>query len=97
MKVLALGHDIVAGDDPRLAELRIAEALAVWDLQQGDVLREVYFRADRSDAVLVLEVPDVAAARSTLERLPLVAAGLIDFDLIPLGPYPGFARLFREA
>jgi len=25
-----------------------------------------------------------------------VAAGLIDFDLVPLKPYPGFARLFRE-
>jgi hypothetical protein len=26
-----------------------------------------------------------------------VAAGLIDFDLVPLKPYPGFARLFAEA
>lgn len=97
MKVLALGRDVVAGDDPRFAELRPAEARAVWDLQQGDVLREAHFRADRPDAVLVLEVPDVVAARATIDRLPLVAAGLIDLDLIPLRPYPGFAVLFREA
>jgi hypothetical protein len=29
-----------------------------------------------------------------LTPLPLVQAGLIDFDLIPLVAYDGFARLF---
>ena len=96
MKVLALGRDLVAQDDPRFAELRPAEARVVWELQQGDVLREVYFRADRPNGVLVFEVPDVVAARAAIDSLPLVAAGLIDFDLVPLRPYPGFARLFRE-
>jgi hypothetical protein len=96
MKVLALGRDLVEQDDPRFAELRPAEARTVWDLCQGDVLREVYYRADRSDAVLVFEVPDMAVARAAIDSLPLVAAGLIDFDLVPLRPYPGFARLFHE-
>jgi hypothetical protein len=96
MKVLALGRDLVADDDPRFAELRAAEAQAVWELTQADVLREVYFRADLPAAVLVFEVADVAAARAAIDRLPFMAAGLIDFDLVPLRPYPGFARLFRE-
>ena len=96
MKVLALGRDVVAQDDPRFAELRPAEARRVWDLYQADVLREVYFRADSANGVLLFEVPDLAAARAAVDSLPLVAAGLIDFDLVPLRPYPGFARLFRE-
>lgn len=96
MKVLALGHDLVEQDDARFAKLRPAEARVVWGLYQADVLREVYFRADRSNAVLVFEVLDMAAARAAVDSLPLVAAGLIDFDLVPLKPYPGFARLFRE-
>ncbi len=96
MKVLALGRDLVAQDDPRFAELRPAEARQAYDLQQRDVLREIYFRADRANGVLVFEVPDLAAARAAVDSLPLVAAGLIDFDLVPLRPYPGFARLFRE-
>jgi hypothetical protein len=37
-----------------------------------------------------------AAAREAIDSLPLVAAGLIDFDLVPLKPYPGFARLFAK-
>ena len=96
MKVLALGRDLVAQDDPRFAELRPAEARTVWGLLQRDVLREVYYRADRANGVLVFEVPDVDAARAAVDSLPFVAAGLIDFDLVPLKPYPGFARLFRE-
>ncbi len=96
MKVLALERDLVAADDPRFGDLGQAEARVVWELGQADLMREVYFRADRANAVLVLEVPDLAAARVAIERLPLVAAGLIDFDLVPLRPYPGLARLFRS-
>jgi Muconolactone delta-isomerase len=96
MRVLALGRDTVAADDPRFPELRAVEARAVWELCQAGLLREVYFRADRPDAVLVFEVADVAAARAAVDTLPLVAAGLIDFELVPLRPYPGFALLFDE-
>jgi len=96
MKVLALGFDVVAQDDPRFAALRPAEARRVWELYQADILREVYFRADSPNGVLLFEVADVAAARAAIDGLPLVSAGLIDFDLVPLRPYPGFARLFAE-
>jgi hypothetical protein len=35
-------------------------------------------------------------AQRLLETLPLVQAGLITFEVIPLIPYPGFERLFGE-
>jgi hypothetical protein len=44
--------------------------------------------------VLVLECRNEVEAREALESLPLVNAGLIAFDLIPLRAYPGFSRLF---
>ena len=34
------------------------------------------------------------AARQILAQLPLVQAGLIEFEIIPLVPYDGFERLF---
>lgn len=46
--------------------------------------------------MLVLECADVQAAREALGTLPLVQHGLIEFELIPLRAYPGFARLFAE-
>jgi hypothetical protein len=54
----------------------------------------MYFTADTREAVLILECGGADEARSHLAELPLVKAGLIDFEIIPLVPYPGFARLF---
>lgn len=74
-----------------------AEARRVWDLYQSGIIRELYFRADRSEAVLILECGDALEAKQIIETLPLVQAGLITFDVIPLIPYPGFARLFSSS
>ena len=49
---------------------------------------------DENTVVLFLECEDVAEARAILAALPLVKVGLIEFDVIPLMPYPGFSRLF---
>ena len=65
-------------------------------MHQAGVIRELYFRADRSEAVLVLECADIAAAQVALNTLPFVQHGLIAFELIPLTAYPGFARLFAQ-
>lgn len=96
MKILALekqAEGVTAGDfRPHLE----AEAARVWELYQAGVFRELYFRADRDDAVLVLECAGVGEAHEVLNTLPLVKEGLIAFDLIPLAPYPGFSRLFAE-
>jgi hypothetical protein len=66
-------------------------------LHQTGVIRELYFRADRNEAVLVLECVSVMEAQETLATLPLVNAGLISFEVIPLKAYPGFARLFVKS
>lgn len=97
MQVLALGRDTGPLDDPRWPEIRVAEARRAWELYSAGTLRQVWFRADRPNGVLLLEVADLGEARRVVDSLPLVAAGLIDFDLVPLRPYPGFARLFAEA
>ncbi len=70
------------------------EAAGVWELYQSGVIREMYYRADRTEAVLVLECTDTDEARRYLDTLPLVREGLISFELVPLKPYPGFSRLF---
>jgi hypothetical protein len=72
------------------------EALVVWELQQQGFIREIYFRGDRRTAVLVLECADTGHAVSILSTLPLVQQKLVQFEIIPLVPYPGFARLFSS-
>ena len=95
MKILALERELSGAAAETFQEVAKAEALRVWELYQAGILREFYFRADRNEAVLVLECKDTDEARDALESLPLVKAGLITFDLIPLAPYPGFTRLFK--
>ena len=94
MKILAMEVE-VEGVKPRQYEPYLkVEAQHVWELYQNGVIRELYFRADRSEAVLMLECANMDEAKEILASLPLVEAGLITFEIIPLVPYPGFARLF---
>jgi muconolactone delta-isomerase len=94
MRSLAIEKEMPGATAEQFKPHLKAEAARVWELYQSGVFHELYFRADQSDAVLILECADVEAARHALDTLPLVKAGLIAFDLIPLRPYPGFARLF---
>ena len=96
MKILAMEIE-VRGVKPEQFQPHLkAEAQRAWDLHQRGTIRELYFRADRSEAVLMLECTDVNEAQQILQSLPLVQAGLIAFEIIPLIAYPGFARLFGE-
>ena len=95
MKILAIEHEISGTPPAAFQPLLEAEARRAWELLQAGVIRELYFRQERSEAVLVLECAGVAEAQEALNSLPLVAAGLITFKIIALRAYPGFERLFR--
>jgi len=96
MKILALEKEL-AGTTPEGFQSHLkAETQKIWELQQQNVIREIYFRADRSSAVLILECDSIAEAEKILQTLPLVQANLIEFEIIPLKPYPGFKRIFDK-
>ena len=96
MKFLALEHDLpgISAAGQLNASLLKDEAQCAWELYQAGGIRELYFRADRHAAVLVLECANVEEAREVLSTLPLVREKIVEFELIPLKAYPGFARLF---
>jgi muconolactone delta-isomerase len=97
LRILALEKNIPGVSENSFTdELLKEEAAAAWRLHQSDVIRALYFRADRYAAVLILECAGIDEARTALSTLPLVERHLIDFDLIPLAAYSGFARLFQD-
>jgi muconolactone delta-isomerase len=96
MKILAMEKEMPGVAEEQFRPHLKPEAARVWELYRDGVFRELYFRKDWPGAVLMLECADVEEANEVLNTLPLVKEGLIAFDLIPLGPYPGFARLFAE-
>ena len=52
----------------------------------GAAQRNGYVRQDGKGVVFLLNVTFVEEAHSLLEKLPLGQAGLMEFDLMPLGP-----------
>ena len=73
------------------------EARRVWELYESDRVREIYLRADGlPGVVLVLECDDLADAERLVAALPVLEAGLLDFEVIPLRPYVGLRRLFVD-
>ena len=97
MRILAIERPVPGVTGERFtAELSAAEAHRAWELHQAGTIRELFFRADEPSAVLMLECADAREARHALASLPLVEAGLIDFEVLPLQAYPGFARLFAS-
>jgi len=96
VKIIALEKEVPGKTAADFSPYLKAEAAKVWELYQRGLARELYFREDQSTAVLVLECVGLQEAGTMLSELPLVQAGLIGFDLIPLRPYPGFARLFTD-
>ena len=96
MKILALEHELPNATAEGFQKHAKDESKKVWDLVQAGVVRETYFRADRNEAVLVLECQTVDEAREALSALPFVKNQLITFELIPLKAYSGFERLFMK-
>ena len=72
------------------------EARRVWDLYTAGVVRSVWYRADSPGAVLLLEAGDAEQARAAIASLPMVEAGLLQTELIPLAPYDGLQAIFRS-
>ncbi len=95
MKILALEKERPQTTAEQFQPHLRVEAARVYQLYQTGLFRELYFHQEHHTAVVILECTTLDEARQVLNTLPLVQAGLITFDLIPLAPYPGFSRLFE--
>ncbi len=96
MKLIAIEKELPGKTAADFQPHLTAEAKRAWELYQAGIFRELYFHQTDHVAVLVLECDGLAEAQEALATLPLVKAGFIAFDVLPLVPYPGFSRLFSE-
>lgn len=97
MKILAIDKILPTATEENIRGVVIKDALHTWVLYTKDVVREVYFRKDRPGVVLVLECPTVEDAKGILKTFPMVKAGVIDFDIIPLGHFVPFGTLLDQS
>jgi hypothetical protein len=73
------------------------EVQHTWDAYKRGIVRDIYFRQDRPGVAIFLECESASAAQRTLGDLPLMKAGLIDFEVIPLGPFVNWEMLFGRS
>jgi len=95
MKLLAIEKEtnVVNWDEEN--ETLINESYQVYHLFQEGIIRDIYF-TETENAVIILECASREEAIIVLETLPLVKAGLINFEVMELRPYTGFDRIIQK-
>jgi hypothetical protein len=73
------------------------EARHAWQMYKDGIIRDIYFRQDRPGVAILAECESVEAARKALSEFPLAKAGVIGWDVIPLGPFLNWESLFAPA
>jgi hypothetical protein len=81
MKVLAISSNTGDPTSHIPDEMR-----RVAELQEGGVIEQVYLKADRSGAVMMLETESTDEAERQLATLPLVQRGVTRFEVTELLP-----------
>jgi hypothetical protein len=94
-KVLAIGH-ILPGSSDRQA-IMPSEVRETVRLYLAGKIDSWYVRKDQPGVVFLMNVTTVEEAHSLLEALPLGKAGIMAFDLIPIGPLSPLNYLLMPA
>ncbi|MCC3317034.1 hypothetical protein [Nocardia africana] len=67
-----------------------AETDHVRRLYLDGVVRQIWLRGDVAGACFTIEAADAEQANAIVAQLPMAAAGVSEFTVIPLSPYRGF-------
>ena len=97
MKILCLDRPLPGATFEKYQPHLQAEVRHTWESYKSGVVRDIYFRQDRPGVAIFLECSSVDEAKKVLADLPLVKAGLIDFEVIPLGAFVNWELLFAPS
>src|SRR5258707_403923 len=84
-RLLALGRWTEKATPAARAPVMPFEARDTLALQLAGKIDQWFARSDGQGAVFLMNETDPAAAHALLEALPLGKAGMMDFELIPIG------------
>ncbi|MHB8461855.1 MAG: muconolactone Delta-isomerase family protein [Vulcanimicrobiaceae bacterium] len=94
MQFISLSRRRVDAFTPeQFAEHIAAERERVRELYRDGIVRQLWVRQDTPGAIMLLEAEDAGSAQAALDSLPLAQRGMLDVQLVPLGPYPAFFPL----
>jgi hypothetical protein len=85
-RILAIGHVTPKFSLPALRATLPAEVRETAKLYLQGKIADWYSRNDKPGVVFILNTSDPKAAQEMLATLPFDQQGLMEFDLIPIGP-----------
>jgi hypothetical protein len=94
MQVLVIARVVAGTAMEKVLPLVKPEAAKVWEYYAANLVHTIHYIADMSGAVLLFEAPSVEAVNEAVAQLPMVQAGLLQCEVLPLAPFTGFAKLF---
>jgi Muconolactone delta-isomerase len=73
-----------------------AEAAQVWEFYASEQIRQMYYVADMSGAVMLWEGESVESVTQEVQKLPMLKEGILTCEILPLKPYTGYSSLFNQ-
>jgi hypothetical protein len=92
-RVLAIGTPTVPRTSAKYQDALVREAQMSLRLYLEGHIDQHWIRQDATVVIHLINAQSVDDARAILERLPLVAGGLMEFEYMPVGPLTSFAQL----
>jgi len=95
-KLLALGRWTAKATPSLFGPILPSEVRETVRLYLAGKIDQWYVKQDQSGVVFLLNLTDPAEAHALLDKLPLGQAGLMEFEIIPLGPISPLRQLLAE-
>jgi hypothetical protein len=95
MKVFAIASAQPALTPDKLQQHMPNEVPATLKLYLDGKVEQFWFR-EKAGPIFLMNVESVEQARATLDALPLVADGLMTYELMPVGPLVPLGRLIQD-
>ena len=96
MKVFAIASAQSTLTPDRLQQHLPNEVPATLKLYLEGKVEQFWFR-ENAGPIFLMDVDSVEQAKATLDALPLVADGLMTYELMPVGPLAPLGRLIQNS
>lgn len=94
MKVFAIGS-IKSLTPEQRQQYMPSEVPATLKLYLDGKMEQFWFRENAAGVIFLFDVESVDAAKAAVDGLPLTAAGLMRFELMPVGPLAPLGLLIQ--
>lgn len=95
MKVIAIGNGIKPITPENRQQIMPKEVPATLKLYLDGKIEQFFFRQDKPGVVFLMNVESVEQAKATIEALPLVTEGFLQYEFMQVGPLAPLGLLIQ--